>query len=248
MSATLETGSYKVSYDYDVDTVGYYISDTSEITVTESTTALDLLLINNNPNGTEERPFSLAMGENSITVPKGSSYYYIVYRAVDLHVSLNAHGVKIIYGEDEYLPDDSDNLTFALLGDSTNSVERFKIENNGDEDITFELQLYSTPGTSGNPFTLDTIGETVTVNAVPDRIVYFTYTAEANATLRLTLTSESSYASMLNTRNSVSVNTRDAVDGSITLEVVAGDEIIIDCATTASVETEVSFVIESVSE
>ena len=51
---------------------------------------------------------------------------------------------------------------------------------------------------------------------------------------------------MMNTRNSVTVNSaNDAADGKIVITVKAGDEIVIDCSTTASGDTvEIAFIPE----
>ena len=69
ITAKVYVGSYSVYYDYDTDALGYYLTQTGTITVTDETTALELFLIDNNPNGTLEKPYIISAGENSITIP-----------------------------------------------------------------------------------------------------------------------------------------------------------------------------------
>lgn len=243
LTATLTEGTYRVSYEYDVDAIGYYLTDTSSITVEESTTELTLKLINNNPNGTEDRPYVLSVGENSITIPANTSYYYAVYRAVDLIASISGDGIKVTYRDTEYTTADGD-ISFDLLGEDTNSVEFILIENTSNAELTAAATVESVPGSSGNPFVIEAEGEVSKEGITKSDIIYYTYTATAAGELKITVTSENSYAAMINSRNSVATNTADADSNTITLTVEAGDEIIIDCAVTKDSTTTLIFTVE----
>jgi len=236
-SATLEVGEYSVSYDYDVETVGgYYLSDTTSITVAENTTALDLLLENTTPNGTESRPYAFSVGENEITIPAGASHYYVVYRAIDLYAYITATDIKVSYNEVEYIPDADSLISIKLLGTNTNSVEKLLITNTSAEDKTYNVSISSALGTSGNPIELGTLDiEYTTAQITNEDIVYYSFTANEAGTFTLLLSTEDASASMINTRNSVSVNTdNDATEGAITLTLEAGDEVLIDFSTSIS--------------
>ncbi len=243
LTATLTEGTYRVSYDCDVDAIGYYLTDTSSITVEESTTELTLKLINNNPNGTEDRPYILSVGENSITLPANTSYYYAVYRAVDLIAYINGEGIKVTYRGTEYTTDDGE-ISFALLGEATNSVEFILIENTSAAEVTASATVKSTPGSSGNPYVIEAEGEVSREGITKSDIIYYTYTATAAGELKITLTSENSYVNMINSRNSVATNTTAADSAVITLTVEAGDEIIIDCTVTKDSTTTLTFTVE----
>lgn len=242
-TATLATGSYSVSYDYSFEELGYYLTDTARITVEKTTESLGLYLINNNPDGTLARPFALSVGENELSIPAGESYYYIVYRAVNLLVDIESPSIKVTYGSEEYTPDSEGLTNFDLLGQDTNSAEVFKIENVTDEDVSITLTINSRPGTIGNPHVIAALGEEISItNITSDDIVYYKYTATAAGTFTLTMESEDSYIAMVNSRNSVATNTSSSVGNTITLTVEEGDEIIIDCATTLKDGGVVTFV------
>lgn len=246
LNLKLKEGRYFVLYDYDIDTLGYYLSETSEITVSNTTSALDLLLINNNPDGSAERPFSLSVGDNGVTLPASASYNYIVYRAVNLFVKVEGEGVKVKYGENEYTPEDGV-IVFDLLGEDTNSVERFVIENTLGEENTLSLTVNSMPGTSGNPYVIEALGEEITKEGLTaDDIVYYSYTAVRDGVFSVTVISTDTSASMINTRNSVAASTVSEGTNVITLEVKAGDCIIIDLSSSVLENATVSFTVDYV--
>lgn len=246
LTATLTVGSYNVSYDYNVDEIGYYLSHTTSVNVKEDTAALDLYLINNNPNGTQEKPFSLSVDENNLTIPESTSYYYIIYRAVDLTVNIEAQGIKVTYGTAVYTPDANGVISFALMGTDINSAEMILIENLSSSELSFSVDISSLPGTFGNPIEIEhaLLGTEISVSGLTSNedLVYYSFTATAAGNLTLTLTSESSYIGLINMRNSVAANTDEADSNTVTISVAAGDEILIDCASLLQAGGTVTFI------
>lgn len=231
ITAKLYTGTYYVSFDYDIDTLGYYLNETNYVTIEKDTTALEIVLVDNNPDGSVDKPYTMMAGENEISIPAGASYNFIVYRAVGLFFdAAHAHGIKVNYGEAEYIGDAYGNIYFALLGEDTNSAEQFVITNTGDADITFTVELLSAPGTYGNPFVIDAVGTAITTPALnSDDIVYYTYTATASGVFTVTIGTEGAYVAMLNSTTYENVNSdEDATDGVIFFQVNEGDVIVID--------------------
>ena len=240
VTAKVYVGEYDVYYDYDTDVLGYYFTDTSEVTVAESATEFELILIDNNPNGTVEKPYTVSAGENALTIPANTSYYYIIYRAVNLYFeATGATGIKVVYGESEYTADANGKIDFALLGADTNSAEILSIENTTDAEITFAVEVNSAPGTYGNPIEIETVGEAIVTDPITKgTTLYYTYTATESGFFTVELSTAVAYISMQNTRNSNSVNSvSDAEDGKIKLIVNAGDVIKIDVSVISSTET-----------
>lgn len=236
----LEVGGYRVSYEYDADAIGYYLPDTTDILVSETTSSLELKMTNTTPNGTAARPYVIAPGENETTIPAGASCYYTVGHAIGLLVDVRSDSVKVKYAGTEYTPV-SGVATVALLGEDTNSVAVLEIENTSDAELTFTVELYSRPGTSGNPYVIENVGESVTTEPTTrDSILYYSYTATEAGTLTLTLSTEGAAANMLNTTNSVADSTTGS-GNTITLSVASGDKIIIDCSTSSETPVEITF-------
>ena len=239
-SAKLKTGTYRVSADYDVDEIGYYFLDTTEIKVTKDTAALDILMTNNNPNGTERRPYPLSVGDNALTVPAGESVYYVIYRAVNLIANVTASGIKVEYKGAEYIPDQNNNITFSFTAADTNSVELIKITNTGASESGVDFAISSIPGSLGNPFVITALGEEIAKSGVnKDSTVYFTYTSTVSGTLVLTVTSDNTHAAMQNGSYQVSTASEDSMV--ISLTVAVGDEVVIDIGTASDVAATISF-------
>ena len=237
INAKIYTGTYHVSFDYDTDTLGYYLSDTSSITVAKDTAALDLLLIDNNPDGSADKPYVLSADENTVALPASTAYNYIIYRAVNLYFdATDAEGVKVTYNDTEYTADADGRIYFPLLGTDTNSVESLLIENTSTAEIEFTVTVASAPGSQGNPIIIENVGSAITTAPLGNEdIVYYSYTATVTGVFTVTVSTEGASVSMLNTRNSQSVNSAsDASDGVLVLEVNEGDVILIDLSGTAT--------------
>lgn len=246
-SLKLAVGSYNVSFALELID-GYYVADTTVITVNEDTTAIELKVLNNTPNGSESRPFSLIYGENELSIPASTTYYYVVYRSVGLLLDLKAEGISVTYNENVYTPE-AGLVHLELAGEDTNSVELVKIENTTSEAVTARAELNSRPGTQGNPHAVEDISAPISAGMLTkENIVYYTYTASARGTLTLTLSGDKTYAAMLNKSNSVVVNTLDA--SVIEITVNAGDVISIDVTATTDKDepVEVVFSLEFVSD
>jgi hypothetical protein len=234
--------NYLVSADYNVDEVGYYALTTTKITVESTTTAIDVLMENRNPNGTESRPYNLSVAENDLTVPAGETVHYILYRAFNLMATVQAADIKIEYEDTVYTPDANGLITFPFIGADTNYVASIKITSTGTSDAEVSFVIESFPGTLGNPFEITSLGETVTNTDVEKgESVYYSYKATAAGTLTLTVESSDTHASMQN--NSYQTSTTEADSMTISLDVAVGDEVMINLTTSADESPVISFTV-----
>ena len=240
-SVVLKTGTYKVMYDYDVDALGYYQSNTTSITVKKDTTALSLYLENKTPNGTSGREFPLDIEENEITIPANTTYYYIVYRVVNYYAMIEGATAKVTYRNAVYTPDEFGVISVKLLGSNTNATEILQIENTSNVEQTYGVNITSAPGSSENPNNLPLDSEITTGEIEIREVVYYTYTATQTGTLTITLLSENAYLSMMNVSTYSSVNTNEAESMTISISVNAGNTVKIECMATAS-ESETAIV------
>ena len=244
ITVDLYTGRHSVTYDYDGDVLGYYLSETTSVEIKKDTKAIDLYLKDNNPDGTAEKPYSILAEDESITIEANTAYYYIVYRSVNLTFSIEGESLKLTYANQEYTPDADNKISFSLLGDDTNAVALMLIENTSNEDKTYPVSVKSFPGSYGNPYVLTTLGESVNTDLITsDQIVYYSFVAEKDGTFSITLMSEKCSVSMTNATNSQNANTTgDAENKTVELEVKAGDKIMIDFSTNVKAGVVVTFV------
>ena len=239
-SATLKAATYLVTIDYNPDAIGYYALVTSEIVVTESTSAAEIKLEDTTPNGTEARPFALSVDNNSLTIPAGETAYYVLYRAFNLIATVSATDIKIEYEGTEYIPDSDGKISFAFLGADTNSVATVKITSTGSSRASVDFLIESFPGTIGNPYVVtDLTVETSTPDVEKGETIYYSYTATASGTLTLTVTSEKTHAAMQN--GSYQVSTDESDTSTISLSVASGDEVIINLTSAVDGSVTISF-------
>ena len=226
LTVEMMTGAYSIDYVYD----GFYQALTRTVTVIESNTNVQLLFNNTTPNGTTSRPYPLTAGEsNEYTLAVGEQSYFIVYRAINLLVDITGENIKVTYGETIYESDENGKINFELVGEDTNSTALLLIENTGAAAAGVAVSINSRPGTQGNPIVIESLDAPVTAAALTkESMVYYRYIATETGALTLTATGAGAYASMQNARNSIVVSTNEADGNVITLNVEAGDEILIN--------------------
>lgn len=228
--AELKYGNYDVSYDYDTASVGYYFIETYSVAINDKTESLDLILIDNTPNGTKERPYHLNAGENSVELDAGKTEYFIVYHTVNLYVVIDGDGIKVTYNNEEKAPENDGFITFDLIGEDTNSSAIISIENKTSEKVSFEATVNSKLGTQSNPVVIDTLDTSISTENLAFEMVYFKYVATESGTFSVKLTSEkSSIRLQNNVQTADSANDADE-NGVVSVSVNAGDVVVIDCS------------------
>ena len=219
-------GSYSLISDTS-SAEGYYLILTSSLTVTADKTVYDISVANNTPNGSEERPYPLTTEEeNLIELSSGESAYYIVYKSVDLYVDIVGSGYTVNYLGTEYVPD-GDSLTIPLHGDDYNSTAVLLVTNTLDEANSLIASVNSFPGTQGNPYVIENVGEEITLTIYPDTQTWYTYTASADGVFSINMITDNMNVNLQN--NSTAANIGDTG-----IEVKSGDVVVITVSTTAT--------------
>ena len=222
-------GTYTIYYDYDISVLGYYLSETRTITINKNTTSYELLLVNNNPDGTAAHPLSLNVGDNAVTVPANTTYYFIVYHSIQLSFAIkDGEGLTATYEGTLYAAGNNNEIYFPLSGSDSTSTEIIVVENTTATDKEFNIEIGSLPGSRENPIVITSLGAEISTGAIDSRstIVYYTYTAAADGQLVIILKSENSTISAV---HNGTTGTNSDVDGIISIEVAAGDVVSIEC-------------------
>lgn len=238
LTAALVTGGYSVSYDYNSEEIGYYLPDTTSVTVEESTTELALSMTNNTPNGTASRPYIASVDGADYTVPAGRSLYFGVSRVTGaIFAKINSDAVKVTYRGEEIAAVDGV-IDFAITSEDTNTLQLFTVENTTAADITVNVSLYTPLGSYDNPHVVtDLAAPFVAEGVTKEYSIYYTYTAAVSGTLTISLDSGAAY--MQNMSNSIVQNAAGAATASI--EVGAGQTVRIGCSGVSDAAINVTF-------
>lgn len=231
VTAELKHGIYNLDYEYDNSVTGYFLIDTYTVTISADTKTLDLLLINNTPNGTVSRPYPIDIGENAIDIASKKTDNFIVYHAINLYVTIEGEGIKVTYNGEEKTAEGGV-ISFDLIGEDTNASAIISIENLTESKASVLLTVNGKPGTHSNPVAIDELGVTFSTEGYEVETVYYTYTAEADGTFCVKLTSENSFIRLQNNITSNDSENNADEDGVTSITVKAGDIVMLDCSAT----------------
>ena len=221
ISGEIVPGEYKVVMEGFAD--GWYsASNGAIIEITEEECTFDFVAIDNNPDGSEEKPFYL--GDESIgkTFAAGATYNYFSRGVSSRYLVIENANAKVTYNGTEYLPENGV-IRVSIAGTTdTNSTTPFTVTNTANTENMITVAFESLPGTQANPFEakLD-IPQTVTLPD-EDGVVYYTWTATGNGIFMLHCESEGSNIMMYNTTSYVVTGYTDG-GHSLYLSVSEGD-------------------------
>lgn len=182
---SLYTGVYQATYETTTIPSGY-LAPADRLTVESVNQTLALTVTNNIPNGEASRPYIINAETETLAIPAGVKYYYIIYHASGRNIDFTGEGFEIVYNDKTYTPE-SGAVSYTLEETDTNVQTFFTIENTTDEEITIGVSLYADPGAQGNPFVIDSLGSITASGLDSGNSVYYVWTATSTSTLVISL-------------------------------------------------------------
>ena len=222
-TATLERFAYSI--EYDADTLPEYcMADTFGIKVEEGTSEVNLVVIDNTPNGTAAKPFPVLESEIAVNIGAGQELIY-VYRGSSMKIlSLDNADVVVVYGDEERNAS-VDNPIYIVPTD-IGKATYFTLKNPTNEEISCTLGFAAPLGSSENPIEVDESGATVTVNS--ETFVYYSFTATKDGVITLNCDNERNNITLTRIlENDVPEVAQTNGLSSVSIEVVEGDVITI---------------------
>ncbi len=225
-SATLWEGSYTLSYE---NLPEGHLPDDVRMTVVKGTADYVLKVINNIPNGTEERPFSVHSETMEVKIPANTSYTYVLFNAMNRTIVIENTTLKVSYKSVEYAPDENGTVSVLLTNESPRDPGYFTLINTTDAEVEATLRIVSAPGSMENPYAIEALDENVVAAVAKDTTVYYKWVATKTGVLMVTSHTPNNHITLSNLTNStVSYFTNGAA--ATYLNVTAGDEILISVA------------------
>lgn len=218
---TLAVGTYSVSFG-DGSLPEFCTPDTFGFKVEEGTASVDIVIIDNTPDGSVEKPFFISENETSITLAPGQELFYNYRGSSPKYIIVNNEGAVVNFGGESYEAENGAVTLFVVpeIGKAT----VFSIENNTDEEFTATLSLVAPLGSSENPIELTESSATVSVSE--EETVYYKWVADKDGVIVLTSQSEHNSISLTKVlENDVLVISQTGGRSAAYLVVSAGDEI-----------------------
>ena len=222
-SLSVPAGAYSISYDYDTLPV-YCTPDLFGVKVQEGMGVVNLLVVNNTPDGSQAKPFPVLEAETDITVGAGEKLYF-TYRGSSMKtLILNNPSLSVEYGDKTYMA--VDGVVSVVFIPDIGVVTTFAIVNNSQEDVSTVLYMESPLGSNENPIELTSPTGSSTVSE--EQIIYYKWVADKSGVLVLTCDNDKNNISMTKTlENDILVITQTAGDAASYMVVSEGDEILI---------------------
>ncbi len=221
-SAELYPANYSVEFirpDDENDNRFNYQLETTSLSLSADNTSVEIVIVDNTPDGTAEKPFfisektaiNLAPGQEIFYLCRGSLESWLEILGDNLTISYNGKTfnsesglVKLNFEREEGKPIDA-------------SYDSFSVKNNGTAAFDGFIEFKYLPGTSGNPHPVS--GNSFAANAAAGN-VYYKYVASESGVL--IATAENISVTLIN-GSVVSGDTYEA--GAAYIAVAAGDEI-----------------------
>ena len=223
VTVTLPEGEYTVRFDVLPE---YVLGIDTKITVKAGMEPVALEVIDNTPNGSEERPFVINEDTLTVTVPAGVTYHFTLFGGYNRTLHVTDAGAEILFRDQTYAPDENGSIAVRIVTDSPRDHAYVALTNKSGDTREITLTLVSDPGAMDNPIVIETLGESITANVPQDGMVYYRWTATAAGKLTVTSADPINNISLNNLANSKVTDFTNGAE-SVTLEVAEGDTITI---------------------
>ena len=205
---------------------GQEIVKDPKITVKAGMEPVALEVMDNTPNGSEERPFVINEDSLTVTVPAGETYHFTLFGGYNRTLHVTDAGAEILFRDQTYAPDENGSIAVRIVTDSPRDHAYVALTNKNGDTREITLTLVSDPGAMDNPIVIETLGEAITANVPQDGMVYYRWTATAAGKLTVTSADAINNISLNNLANSKVTDLTNGAE-SVTLEVAEGDTITI---------------------
>ena len=176
---TLPVGAYNVVYDDSTIPFGFQ-PDLHSFRVKEDTASVPVIIVDNNPNGSKERPYLIDDDVFAISIGAGEEIFYTCRVADFRKMKIEGAGIVILYGDKEYEAGEE----FVITNDTgdVDFMAAFSVKNNSSEKIDTEIVTIYEPGSRENPYEAE--GNEITVNLEAGQTVYYKWTYEGRCILK----------------------------------------------------------------
>lgn len=242
----LPLGKYSVTYDYATIPAGF-MPDTTAFTVAEGAYAVEIIIIDNNPNGTAARPFRINDDETELSVAAGEEIFYAGHGASVRTLVIKSEGLEVKYNGEVYTAVDGE-IKIVLAG-SIDEETRFSVKNVSANDIQTKIEIIFPLGSRENPIELTESEKTVSL--APEQITHLEWIATSDGVLIVTASTIDSNVTVSKImENDVSISSAayaregagdTVIPGYAYLAIKAGETVIFAVGNESEEQNDVSF-------
>lgn len=232
------TCSLNGEYLLDITSLPDGYTDNSPVTSLMENTII--IVENNNPNGTEKRPYYLSNGITPIALEARENQYYLINGDNQVFRIMEAEGLSVTYEGTEYTPNSEDIISFIM---NKNEAALIEVENTLDVKRVCAIEVFyqKTDMDKAEAIRLHTEAEALVSS---DESKYFKWAADRDGMVMVLSMVENNDISLYNKNNNMwSENTNGAMCEYIYAS--EDDEIYVKVSATTKEQTNVVFAIYS---
>lgn len=175
-----------------------------------------------------------AVGEFEVTVPAKSEFYVLLYKADGVTLHMEDPNLYVLYNEVRYEPNSKGVIEVVIENEDMMTGSSVVIGNTGVTDAVVKVKVMIPQGTLSTPYEGSLGSVTVNVSEGNDQGVYYSWIAEADGVLKLTVTNAPATGYDVQLFNTSTMAVRNLTDEPqldddgnpfVTVDVRAGDEI-----------------------
>ncbi len=219
---------------------GWYVEGTGKkLDVSDDNKAFSFVAVDNNPDGSEEKPYYVGTDVVEKTFKNGETFNYFT-KGSGKYLIITNKNAKVIYDGDEYLPDENGKLrVYIKAAADTNSQTNFKVMNiaSGENKIAVEFEIL--PGASEKPIEA-TSGKLIAVEIEGEISMFYKWVATESGYMILVSDTVDNNIMM---HNLTSYEVTRYTDGGkvLYLAVTKGDEVMINVGSKSETKSTVEF-------
>ena len=238
---SVKVGEYYLEYNYDTIPEGFFQKDFS-VNVQPDSTTFELGFMDNNPDGTEGKPFYISESETELVIESGQEIYYNYRGAIEKNLVIRSNDLSVTYNGEIYQPVDGV-ISFYIVPEIGVSTV-FSVKNNSSVTVSEVLELISPLGSMDNPIALS--GNAVSVNLPAEAILYYSWTVNKSGVLAVNLPDNSKKSVGISRilANDVPISSQTGEDNYAYMAVEKDDVITISVSNNAKKEVTVDFTLE----
>ena len=232
VNVALVAGKYSVVFDHDSLPSGFQQSVFS-VEVSADSTSFELLIVNNNPNGTVERPYYISDSETDLSISAGDEIYYNVRGGAGKTLIIKCADVTVNFNGELHEPVDGEIRVY--VDSEVDAMNVFSVKNTSESDLEIVIYLESPLGSMDNP--IEMTENTVDTEVYAGATKWYKWTAASSGVVLVSSADPKNNISLRNqTTNAVSEST--AGSRGEYMMVSAGDVVLVSLAVIGSGDDE----------
>lgn len=194
VKVTLAVGAYEVICAEGALPEGFLLLSNS-VEITADTTTATVSVMDNNPDGSKEKPFFISEDTTAISIGAGEELFYIYRGASIRHLRIENAGIAVVY--QDKTTNAENGVVEVTITPEMGAMQTFSVKNTTGAAIETEMMLVVPLGSMENPIAVT--GASVNVTVPAGTAVYYAWTADKDGVLVVGSQNEKNNIALTNT-------------------------------------------------